>query len=197
MRYNMLTVLSDAGVNKHKKPLWLVRCDCGAESIKIASAVRTGCTKSCGCLARSGSHKTHGLRHHPLYATWCNIKARCNNPQNPSYKNYGGRGISYAPQWSNFAVFLQDVGEKPYPEATLDRIDNDGNYAPNNVRWADRVTQRRNNRQVSPIKIDGKTKLLPDWCKEYGITVAAVHRRLKNGEDIVSALIRPKAKRFR
>ena len=196
MRYNMLVVLCDAGKNKHGQSLWRVRCDCGKEAVKIASAVRVGRTRSCGCLARSGLHRTHGSRHHPLYATWCNMKARCNNPQNPSYKNYGGRGISYAPEWEDFAVFLSDVGERPHSEATLDRVDNDGNYTPDNVRWATRLTQRRNSRALSPVTINGKTKLITDWCKEYGITIGAVHRRLKKGENVVSAITRPKAARF-
>lgn len=196
MKHNMLTVLCDAGKNKHGKLLWRVRCDCGKEVVKIASAVRIGRTRSCGCLARSGLRRTHGSRHHPLYATWCNIKARCNNPQNPSYKNYGGRGITYASEWEDFAVFLSDVGERPYLEATLDRINNDGNYAPDNVRWATRTTQRRNSRILTPVTIDGTTKLITDWCKEYDITVSAVHRRMKKGEDIASAITRPKAQRF-
>ena len=196
MKYNMLTVLSNAGVNRHGKLLWLVRCDCGVESVKVASAVRIGRTRSCGCLARAGNHRTHGARSHPLYATWCNMKARCDNPQHPSYKNYGGRGVYYAPQWSDFSVFLFDVGEKPFHGASLDRIDNDGPYTPENVRWADRVTKRRNNRQTTLVTISGKTKLLTDWCREYGITISAVHRRMKKGEDVVPAITRPKADRF-
>ena len=197
MRYNMLTVLGCEGKNKHGKPLWRVRCDCGKEAVKVASAVRVGRTQSCGCLARSGLRRTHGARQHSLYATWCNMKSRCDNPSNKSYKNYGGRGISYADEWSDFASFLRDVGEKTYSGASLDRINNDGNYAPDNVRWTDRRTQRINSRQIRPVCIHGETKLISEWCKIYGITIAAVHRRLKTGEDVISAITRPKAKRFR
>jgi hypothetical protein len=94
-------------------------------------------------------------------------------------------------------VFLQDVGEKPFSAASLDRINNDQGYYPDNIRWATRITQRRNSRAISPVTIDGVTKLVTDWCKVYGITIGGVHRRLRQGEDIVSALTRPKAKRFR
>lgn len=196
MRYNQLTVLGEAGKSKHGKPLWRVRCDCGREAVKVASAVRTGRTTSCGCAARRGNLR-HGKREHPLYTTWCNMKARCDNPNSTSYKNYGGRGIGYDPAWADFSVFLRDVGEPSFEGASLDRIDNNGDYCASNVRWADRVTQRRNSRLISPVEINGETKLLTDWCKVYGITIGAVHNRLRKGEDVVSALTRPKAARFR
>jgi hypothetical protein len=138
----------------------------------------------------------HGYRYHPLYATWCNMKARCNNKKHPAYHNYGGRGITYHPAWGEFPSFLSDVGEKPFTKATLDRIDNEGDYTPNNVRWADRTTQRRNSRQIVEVEINGETKLFTEWCKIYNIAIASVHRRLQKGEDLVSALTRPKANRF-
>ena len=196
MQYNDLTVLGEAGKNKHQKLLWRVSCACGKEAVKVASAVRTGRTTSCGCAARKGGNTRHGSRYHPLYATWCNMKARCDNKNHPAYKNYGARGISYDPRWKNFDVFLSEVGEAPFEGATLDRMNNDGNYCAENIRWATRLTQRRNSRQVVPVEINGETKLLTDWCRMYGITIAGVHQRLKKGEDIVSAITRPKAPRF-
>jgi len=196
MQYGNLTVLGEAGTNRHQKRLWRLRCVCGTETIKVASSVKIGRTTSCGCAVRKGGNTHHGNRYHPLYSTWCNMKARCDNPQTPSYKNYGGRGITYDPAWSEFPAFLHDVGEPPFEGASLDRIDNNGNYCVENVRWADRVTQRRNSRQIYPVEINGETKLLTDWCKVYGITIGGVHRRLEKGEDIVSAITRPKAARF-
>ena len=141
-------------------------------------------------------HLRHGHRHHPLYATWCNMKARCDNPKHPAFFNYGGRGIMYDPRWATFPNFLNDMGEKLFTETSLDRIDNDGPYSKQNCRWASRSTQRRNSRSILPITIQGETKLLTDWCAVYGINLASVHRRLRKGEDIVSALVRPKAARF-
>lgn len=196
MRYHMLTYLSEAGVNKHQKRLWLLQCDCGSTTTAVAAQVQAGKTKSCGCLARTRGNPKHGGRHHPLYATWCNMKARCDNPNHPQFKDYGGRGISYNPSWALFPAFLQDVGEKPFPEATLDRINNDGDYTPDNVRWADRTTQRINSRQITLVTIGGETKRIMEWCADYKITIGSVHRRLKRGMSIEDAITRPKAKRF-
>jgi hypothetical protein len=141
--------------------------------------------------------KRHGYRYHPLYATWCNMKARCNNQNHPQHKDYGGRGISYCKEWEEFPRFLADVGEKPFDTATLDRIDNDGDYKPSNVRWADRKTQRVNSRQIRNIEIDGETKLVTEWCEQYKISIGAFHRRLNKGWTEEQALTTPKAKRFR
>lgn len=141
-------------------------------------------------------HK-HGLRSHPLYATWCNMKARCDNPNHPQFGDYGGRGIQYCANWSDFPGFLSDVGERPFAEASLDRINNEGNYEPQNVRWADRNTQRRNSRAVHLVEIDGQTRHITEWCRHFDISIGAVHRRLKRGMSVVEALTAPKAKRFR
>jgi hypothetical protein len=125
------------------------------------------------------------------------MRSRCNNPQNLSYKNYGGRGIQVSPAWDEFLVFAKDVGEPPTKTATLDRIDNNKNYSPENVRWAERDVQARNTRQNVNVSIDGIEKCLHDWCGYYGIAPGSVYRRLATGESMVSAITRPKAKRFR
>ena len=198
MKYGKLTFLENAGVDKHQKRLWKVLCDCGEEKIVSANQVKSGKTKSCGCLRKLGNGRKHGKRHHPLYSTWCNIKARCFNENHPAYKNYGARGITMCSRWANdFSLFLEDVGEKPQESFSLDRVDNNGNYAPGNVRWTDRVTQRRNSRAICEVKIGNETKLITDWCDIFGIKLGSVHRRLSKGEDVVSALTRPKAARFR
>jgi len=200
MKYNMLTYLRDAGKTKHQKQLWFLQCDCGKTTTAVASQVRSGKTKSCGCLKvqrQAQGNLKHGGRYHPLYATWCNMKARCDNPNSASYKNYGGRGITYCARWLNFSAFLADVGEKPYPEASLDRIDNNGNYEPGNVRWACRSTQRRNSRgKLIPVTIDGETRLLNEWCLAYNIVAASVYQRVEKGMSLEDALTTPKAKRF-
>jgi len=200
MKYNMLTYLSDAGKNKHQKQLWCLQCDCGNTTVAVASQVKSAKTKSCGCLKvqrRAQGNPKHGGRYHPLYATWCNMKARCDNSNSTSYKNYGARGVKYCEEWADFSKFLADVGEKPFPEASLDRVDNNGHYEPGNVRWADRSTQRRNSRgTLIPVEINGKTKLLNEWCLEYNITAAAVYRRVGKGMSLENAITVPKAKRF-
>jgi len=197
MRYGNLSFIEDAGVNKHQKRLWKMLCDCGKETIATASQIKQGKTKSCGCLKKQGNCRTHGKRGHPLYSTWCNMKARCYNKNHPQYKDYGGRGIFVCDRWKHdFSLFLLDVGEKPFEGASLDRTDNSKGYSPDNFRWANRVTQRRNSRSISEVTIGNTTRLITDWCDIFGITFSAVKRRIDKGEDVISALTRPKAKRF-
>ena len=197
MKYEQLTYLGEAGKNKHGQPLWRLVCDCGNECVKIASAVRTGKTKSCGCRRKAGlGNKRHGKRRSKEYTAWCNMHIRCYNERSPHYRNYGARGITVAIKWHDFIPFYHDVGDAPGPEYTLDRIDNNRGYEPGNVRWAMRQIQSRNTRVNVWVTINGEKKCLYDWCDFYGITAGAVYRRMENGEDIVSAITRPRAKRF-
>jgi hypothetical protein len=124
------------------------------------------------------------------------MKSRCDNPKNLGYVNYGGRGISYDPRWADFIVFARDIGEPPASEYTLDRIDNNKGYYIDNVRWATRYTQSRNTRQNIWVEINGVTKCLYDWCDIYNIKAGSVYRRLASGMDIITAITKPKAKRF-
>ena len=110
-KFGSLTFVAEAGANKHGKAMWKLICDCGNETIAVASAVRTGRTKSCGCGKHKGSRRTHGRRRSRLYTIWCNMKARCDNRNHPAYRNYGMRGISYDPAWADFSTFAAAVGE--------------------------------------------------------------------------------------
>lgn len=196
--FGLLTFIEDAGVNRHGKTLWRMRCTCGAETVAIASQVRTGKTKSCGHLKSAGNRRTHGKHGSRLYNVWGNMKARCDNPAIPSYKNYGGRGITYCPEWADFSTFAKDVGEPPTDKHTLDRIDNDGNYDSENTRWVLRDVQSRNTRQNVWVVIGDETKCLYDWCEQFGISAASVYSRMKRkGMDIVAAITTEKAERFR
>jgi hypothetical protein len=143
---------------------WTCRCDCGTERHVQGWALRNGMSTSCGC-ARSGrAHlKAHtivprqnrrGLSGTPEYACWVNLLHRCLNSDNPWYANYGGRGITVAGSWreegTGFMAFLSDVGKRPGAGYSLDRIDNDGAYAPGNVRWATKGQQNANRRRKDP-----------------------------------------------
>jgi hypothetical protein len=145
-----LTVLDRAGSNRFKKALWRCRCFCGNERIVIGADLLTGHNTSCGCYRASGDARvTHGARRGGTstraYRAWENMKSRCDNPNLPQWSDYGGRGITYCDEWKSFEGFLRDMGEPP-SGTTLDRIDNEQGYSRANCRWADRVTQRLNQR---------------------------------------------------
>jgi len=131
-----------------------VVCECGEERVVDRGHLRTGHTRSCGCLNRevvAGLFRTHGHASGgaltPEYLAWENAKDRTTNPNDPAWRHYGGRGITMADEWlHDFAAFFAHIGPKPDPSLTLDRIDNDRGYEPGNVRWATRVQQRANRR---------------------------------------------------
>lgn len=150
--------------------LWLCQCDCGNSCHATAGNLRGGSYSSCGC--RKGNY-IHGYaktgKVHPLHKVWAVMRDRCANPKNKSYKNYGGRGIKVDPRWDNFAVFLADVGERPQG-LTLDRIDNDGNYTPTNVRWATYKVQGNNRRKITTIDQFSTAELIAEIERRTTLT---------------------------
>lgn len=153
-RFGKLTVRRQDGTNRHGKAVWLCSCDCGGETRVVGSDLTSGHTRSCGCLhvdeVRSRM-TTHGQARHStrssLYHVWSQMKSRCTNPKNAGYPNYGGRGIRVCDEWArSFEAFAAHMGERPSPAHSIDRIDNDGNYEPGNVRWATPKEQRHNRR---------------------------------------------------
>lgn len=130
-----------------------VRCVCGIRAVVRLENLRSGRTRSCGCLhreelaARATTHgHTKGGKATPEFIAWCDMRRRCEDPTREGYENYGGRGIVVCERWRDFEAFIADVGLRPDPTLSLDRIDNDGNYQPGNVRWTDRSTQNSNQR---------------------------------------------------
>lgn len=127
------------------------------------------------------------------------MKARCDNPQNKQYGDWGGRGISYDPAWADFSVFLADMGVPPYG-LTLERIDNDGPYCKANCRWATRTEQSRNRRNNRYLEFNGERLLVPDWAKKLGVSPRLLRVRINRGwsvEDVLSRPNDPHAKRDR
>jgi hypothetical protein len=128
---------------------WLCTCDCGNEHVASASNLVGRRTSSCGCVnnrVRSECHRTHGRSKTTEWHIWCAMRQRCDNPRNPSYSAYGGRGITVCDSWRTFANFFADMGERPSLKHTLDRINNNGNYEPTNCRWATYAEQNSNQR---------------------------------------------------
>jgi hypothetical protein len=154
-------------------------CDCGNFTTVAHSALRGGTTQSCGCLQREMASKanwTHRQFGTSTYRTWAGMLGRCLNPKNPAYGNYGGRGITVCERWLQFENFFADMGARPSPELSLDRIDNDGNYEPGNCRWATREQQHRNRRVTIWVTVSGVKMICAEASKELGIPNTTFHR---------------------
>ena len=145
-RFGLLTVVS------YEHPLWKVVCDCGKEKVLPSGSLRSGCTRSCGCLrskATAARNFRHGKAHRtPEYGVWASMIQRCSNPRVNGFHNYGGRGIKVCTRWTAFASFFADMGYRPTPLHQLDRINNDGDYEPANCRWATKEEQMKTRRQT-------------------------------------------------
>lgn len=137
------------------KSYWTCECECGTIKVISKCDLRSGKTQSCGCLHKE-KHTTHGNvgsnKKTPTYCSWQTMKQRCNNPKDPNFHHYGGRGIKIHEEWIDFSVFLRDMGERPSLKFSLDRIDTNGNYEPNNCKWStmsDQIFNRRSHKRNS------------------------------------------------
>ena len=158
-KFGRLTPLEKGRAGPRGFATWRCLCDCGNETTTFQTNLVRGLTRSCGCLKRGNQNaRIHGYRsggqHGKTYAAWCSMRDRCNRPNHPGYKNWGGRGIRVCKRWvESFENFLQDMGDAP-PGLTLDRKDNDGNYEPGNCRWATWRQQALNRRSKDQVALD-------------------------------------------
>lgn len=183
-RFGRLTVIKRAP-NSPASPStrWHCVCDCGNETISYGTQLKNGSTKSCGCYGREKqilSAVKHGGRNTRLYHIWAMMKQRTENPKHTAYKNYGACGVKVCKMWhDDFAAFREWAYAAGYrDELTIDRIDNNGDYEPENCRWVDRTDQNRNQRQNVQLEYGGKKQLMTDWAKEIGISEQALYRRI-------------------
>lgn len=200
-KFNRWTVLS-RNPKQHKESLWNCVCECGTESVLTASNLKGNRSKSCGCWRderNSKDNSTHKRSKTQVYTTWQRIVQRCFNPKHPRYSDYGGRGITIYNAWvASFEEFYAYIGEPPTPDHSIDRYpDNDGNYEPENVRWASRKEQGRNKRNNRLYTYKGETKTLPEWAEITGIGLNTLYTRMYGLKKTIEQSIEagPRAKR--
>lgn len=193
------TVSHCVGKSKRGTPIWRCDCECGNSKDVLASNLRAGCSKSCGCLIKeitSKRSKTHGERNSPEYATWQGMKNRCLNQGCDQFHNYGGRGIKVCERWSSFSNFLSDMGRKPSAKHSIDRLNVDGDYCPDNCRWATSKEQQNNRRNNKLLTVNGEVKNASEWAVQFSISPHAIYERLKRGWGEEEAVTTPLDRRF-
>lgn len=180
----------DFGTGKIR--LFKCRCVCGAVRTMRLSNLRFKQSKNCR-KCRPGNRLTHGLYGTPEYRAWRGMRNRCLNPNEPAWKDYGGRGIKVAKRWNDFTNFLSDVGQRPGPGYTLDRFpDNDGDYKPGNVRWATHKQQANNRRNTIRLEFEGQIRSVGEWADLLQINLVTLWVRLyKYNWSIERALTEP------
>lgn len=176
------TILGKKGLPIVKNRTVNCSCSCGKLWTGNFSSIKLQKTKSCGCIYLE-SNKTHGLNKTSEYRTWCSMKERCLNLNNKDYKYYGGRGIKICDRWLNsFENFYEDMGNKPSKKHSIDRINVNGNYCPENCRWVTAKKQMNNTSKNTYVTYKGKTQSLPEWCDELNLNYNAIRPRFYRGK---------------
>lgn len=195
-KYGLLTVIGLDDTNT-RKTYWVCQCDCGNIKTVRSDSLLCGAIRSCGCLkkkqdrinlVKNHSHKMSGTR---IYSIWIGMKNRCNNPHNPKYSRYGGRGIKVCQSWNDsFESFYKWALENGYSEElTIDRIDNNGNYEPNNCRWSTNREQCRNRSTNVNITIGNSKRTLTEWCEIFNLDSSVIFARYhRNGFTSIDKL---------
>jgi hypothetical protein len=185
-KFGRLIVLGKATSTNNKNSSWRCKCICGNEVIVTRPNLIQNHTKSCGCLNKDivkTRCTTHGKTNSIVYKKWTDMKTRCTNSNTKGFKNYGGRGIVVCERWTKFENFLEDMGDPP-ENMTLERIDNEKGYSPENCKWATATEQANNKRNNIKIEFNGKTKSLRQWADEIGIPKSAISQRLLRGWSV-------------
>lgn len=172
---------------KNQKSYWLCRCDCGNKKTASVGALRSGSIKSCGCLKTP-----QPMLKSPEYRAWQGMKTRCYNDKWPSFNDYGARGITVCDRWLNsFDSFLSDMGRRPAGEYSIDRIDNDLGYSPENCRWATKAEQSANRQCARMLTCQGRTMSVTEWAQVLGMHRKTLFSRLWRGMNAEDALTMP------
>lgn len=198
-KYGRLTVLKKLQ-NHNKHIMWLCKCECGNEIKASGYNLKSGHVKSCGCLKSELSRKrklTHGLSKTFLYAEWARIRRRCNNPNMTCYKDYGGRGIKVCSEWDSVENFINWSLLNGYKNGlSIDRIDNNKGYSPDNCRWVTRKVQANNKRNNHLITYNGETKTLAQWSEHLNLPYGVLKYRINNNWNTEKAFFSPVEKKY-
>lgn len=184
-KFGRLTALHQTGERKNNKAVWMCKCDCGNEYKVIGTQLTSGNTKSCGCIV-----KKHGMFGTRIYNVWHTMKERCYVKSQTSYPNYGGRGIKVCDEWQEFIPFMEWAYANGYDEnaprgqCTLDRIDPNGNYEPNNCRWVNSSVQANNKNTNVFIEYNGKLDTLTNHARNAGIKPTLAEDRMLKGKNV-------------
>jgi hypothetical protein len=205
-RFGRPAVLARDGSNASGEAIWRSVCDCGRTTFVTGSHLQTGFTTSCGCLRKERATQAfmrHGHargrgRRTVEHFTWSWMKGRCHNPRNKAFPLYGGRGIKVCDRWlygdgarSGFECFLADMGRRPGKGYSIERIDNDKGYAPDNCRWATAAEQARNTRRTRLYTLNAQTRCRKDWAAQLRIHPWSLHLRLRRGWTLERLLTTP------
>ena len=180
--FGKLTVIGFSGANGNSVSYWFCRCSCGNITNVAGSSLSRGYSNSCGCMPRGVLPPKTGTKRNPqnlsrTHVSWKSMIGRCFNKNNPSYDNYGGRGIAICDRWLVFENFLQDMGERP-DNTSIERIKNNEGYCKDNCRWATRIEQQNNRRNNRNISYGGKTQTISEWERELGFATDTIRTRI-------------------
>lgn len=189
-KFNRWTVIGEPKKPRKKTHYCMCKCDCGTERIVRVSGLVAGESVSCGCYRREQNIKAvvkHGKYKSREYHIWGAMRARCRNKKSASYKRYGGRGIAICERWNVFDNFYDDMGAAP-PGSSIDRIDNNGNYEPQNCRWATNHEQARNKNTNRFFVVNNERRCLKDLALNHGVSYKRLLYRVNNGASIADAI---------
>ena len=191
-RFGRLLVIKKYGHNG-KAVTWLCKCECGSEVIVRGDSLRKGATQSCGCIHREqliDRNSTHGLCGQRLYNIWGCMVQRCYNSKTPCYDRYGGRGVTIYDEWrNNFQAFYDWAMTHGYKDGlTIDRIDNDEGYFPDNCRWITAKEQGNNRSTNRYLEFNGEKHTVSEWSELLGISTSCIDSRLRRGWSIEKTL---------
>lgn len=194
-RFGKLVVRRQVENGRKSNARYECLCDCGTLRVVYKTNLVNGRTLSCGCYHKQKAaedHTTHGKSHLAEYQVWGQMIARCTDPSNAGFRLYGGRGITVCDRWMELDNFIADMGLRPSPKHSIDRIDNQGPYCKENCRWATTFEQAQNTSRNRMLTFNGQTKCLTQWARELGISPNTLtFRLLKTGLSVEQALTTP------